>query len=70
MEDVDGDQTISSYDSLLALRYSIGLENFSEQQKIISDVDESGIIDSFDSLIILRYSVGLDVSEYRVGNTV
>ena len=65
--DVDGDKDISSYDSLLVLRYSVDLENFTEQQKILGNVDEDGSIDSFDSLVILRYSVGMDVSEYKIG---
>ncbi len=66
--DVDGDNEISSYDSLLVLRYSVGLENFTENQKYVSDVNEDNSIDSFDSLVILRCSVGIDVSQYKIGS--
>ena len=57
--DVDGDGIITSADSLLILRQSVGLENFTDVQKELADVDGDGSITSADALEVLRYSVGL-----------
>ena len=37
--DIDNDGKITASDALFALRYSVGLENFTNGQKVISDVD-------------------------------
>lgn len=60
--DVDGDGHISSSDARLALRKSVGLENYVEgsAQYVASDVDFDGQISAADARIILRVSVGLE----------
>ena len=60
--DVDSDGEITSRDSLLVLRCSVKLENFTQAQIKSGDVDGDGRITSLDSLKILRYSVGLEKS--------
>lgn len=56
--DIDGDGKITSSDSLSTLRYSVGLEKFSEEVENAADVNLDGEIDSADSLALLRSSVG------------
>ena len=58
--DIDGSGKVDSYDSLIVLRSSVGLEQLSDEHKKLADIDSSGKIDSADSLYILRMSVGLD----------
>ena len=60
MGDVDQDGKITSSDSLLTLRESVGLEYLTEYQKRVIDIDEDGTVSSADSLSILRRSVGLN----------
>lgn len=57
--DIDNDGKITASDALFALRYSVGLEDFTNGQKVISDVDSDNKTTSSDALEILRYSVGL-----------
>lgn len=57
--DVDFNNSITSADARLVLRYSVGLENYSALQLILADVDGNGQITSNDSREIERYSVGL-----------
>lgn len=57
--DVDRDGTITSADSLLILRQSVGLENFNELTLTLADVDNDKDITSSDALEVLRYSVQL-----------
>ena len=57
--DVDDDGRITSADSLLILRQSVGLEDFDDVHKILAEVDGDDIITSADALEVLRYSVGL-----------
>lgn len=58
--DIDKDGAVTSSDARLALRFSVGLEDFDEEQLIIGDTDKNGGIDSSDARSILRMSVGLD----------
>lgn len=55
--DVDGSGNITSGDSLLALRISVGLDLDAHTE--LADADQNGRVDSADALSILRYSVGL-----------
>ena len=57
--DVNGDGNIDSLDALIALRYSVGLEDLDEEHFLKVDVTKDGVVDSIDALDILRYSVGL-----------
>lgn len=57
--DIDNDGKITSADSLLILRRSVGLEDFTLVQEEISDVDNDNSITSADALEVLRYSVSL-----------
>lgn len=67
MGDVDGDGSITTVDSLLVLRKSVGLENFDDNQLKAADVDGDGLITSSDSLFILRYCVGFADEEVNIG---
>ncbi len=58
--DVDFDNKITSADSLLQLRASVGLENFNDFQWVIGDVDRNSEITSYDALLTLRASVNLE----------
>ena len=60
--DVDGDGTISSGDARLALRRSVGLEDYAEGSRayLACDVDCDGGVSSADARLILRGSVGLE----------
>ena len=60
--DVDGDGQISSADARLALRMSVGLEDFSKDSVafIAADIDKNGEIDASDARSILRSAVGIE----------
>ena len=60
--DVDGDGTASSADARLALRASVGLEQYETGSAafLAADVDGSGEIQPDDARLILRASVGLE----------
>lgn len=62
--DLDGDDKITSSDSLYVLRASVNLESVNATQKKLSDVDKDGNVTSNDALEILRYSVGLGNNKY------
>ena len=57
--DVTGDGRVNSADAAAILRYSVGLLEFTENQKRAADVTGDGRINSADAAAILRYSVGL-----------
>ena len=63
--EIDDDGEITSADSLMILRQSVGLENFNDAKRALADVDNDGKITSADALEVLRYSVGLQIN----GNT-
>lgn len=65
MGDVDGDGAIKAADARLALRASVGLEKFNDNQKKAADVDYDGAIKAADARIILRASVGLEEIEIK-----
>ncbi|MBE6717305.1 MAG: hypothetical protein E7573_10340 [Ruminococcaceae bacterium] len=59
--DIDNDGTVDSSDARSALRYSVGLEEYKEQESLIyGDVDFDGVIASSDARHILRTSVNLE----------
>ncbi len=60
--DVNGDGKIGSDDARLALRRSVGLEDFAEgsQEFLACDVNADGKVGSDDARLILRASVGLE----------
>lgn len=61
--DVDENDVITAVDSLLVLRASVGLENFSRAVNIYADVDGDTAVDSNDALNILRYSAAMSAHE-------
>ena len=61
--DIDLDDSITASDALQVLRYSVGLDEFTPEQKELADVDSDGDITAADALEILRYSVGLDAAD-------
>ena len=62
--DVNNDGTVHSSDALAILRYSVGLENFSDIQLKIADVDTNNSYTAGDALEVLRYSVGYSSSSH------
>lgn len=58
--DIDSDGKITASDARLALRYSVGLEKFSQKQRKAADVDLNNKITASDARKILRASVGLE----------
>ena len=60
--DPDGDGRITAADARLALRKSVGLENFAEGSPafIACDVDRDGRVTAADARLILRASVGVE----------
>lgn len=57
--DVNGDGYIDSADAMLCLRYSVGLEELSEEQEKAADVNKDGFVDAGDAIKILRYDAKL-----------
>lgn len=57
--DLDDNGKVTSEDSLLVLRQSVGLEQFDDDHRILADIDADERITSADALEILRYSVSL-----------
>ncbi len=64
--DVDGDGMITSGDALAILRYSVGLQDLSDEQKTHADIDGDGEINSADALAVLRMSLGIYPEGYPV----
>lgn len=60
--DVDGDKKVSAADARLALRRSVGLEDYKEgsNEFLACDVDHDGKVSAADARLILRASVGLE----------
>ena len=60
--DVDRDDQVSSADARLALRQSVGLENYAKNtpQFLSCDVDADAEVSAADARLILRASVGLE----------
>lgn len=57
MGDINGDGTIDSADSLLAMQYSVGTTSLTDMQKMRADVNFDGSINSTDSMMINQYGV-------------
>ena len=57
--DVNGDGYIDSADAMLCLRYSVGLEELTEEQKKAADVNHDSFVDAGDAIKILRYDAKL-----------
>ena len=55
--DVNGDGTIDSADSLMAMQYSVGTTSLTDMQKVRADVNFDGSINSTDSMMINQYGV-------------
>lgn len=54
-----GDQrNITAYDAALALRYSVGIEEFSDAQKLAADVNGDGEVNAVDASLILQTAAG------------
>ena len=58
--DANGDERLDYQDALLVLRFSIGLEELSEQAQELCNVDGKPGLNYQDALKILRASIGLD----------
>lgn len=58
--DIDDNGKISAADARLALRYSVGLEEFTEEQIARADYDGDGKVKAADARMVLRTSVGLE----------
>ncbi len=58
--DVDGNGSVTAADARLALRKSVDLETFTDNQVKAADVDKNNAITAADARLILRASVGLE----------
>jgi hypothetical protein len=58
--DANGDERLNYNDALLVLRFSVGLENMSEEAQALCDVDGKPGLSYQDALKILRASIGLE----------
>lgn len=61
--DIDADGEITASDARFALRGSVGLEEFSEEEFTAADYDEDGTVTASDARMILRVSVGLEAND-------
>lgn len=61
--DVDSDGSITAADARLALRFSVSLDNPTDEQKTSADMDSDGNVTAADARTILRISVGLGDKE-------
>jgi hypothetical protein len=52
--DANGDGIVDTTDVLLIMRYTLGLEEISEEQLPVCDVNGDGVIDFTDALLVLR----------------
>lgn len=57
--DVSGNGDVTSYDGALVLQNSVGLIQFTPQQKVLGDVSGSGDVTAYDAALILQYAVGI-----------
>lgn len=57
--DVNADGVINSADALLILRNTVGLTEFSEDEKNAANVNKDGAVNSLDALIILQITTGI-----------
>lgn len=65
--DINRNAKIEASDARLALRFSVGLEEFDNEQLILGEVDGKSGITAADARIILRMSVGLE-EQFTIGN--
>jgi hypothetical protein len=59
--DADTDGSVTPADARLVLRFSVGLDVFSDLQTILSDVDSDASVTPADARIVLRAAVGLEI---------
>ncbi len=57
--DVDGDGIATSTDSLLVLKYAVGIVHLDSEQVQAGDVNDDGFVDALDALLILKSAVHL-----------
>lgn len=67
--DIDNDGQITSYDALCIIRASVGLDDVSDEFKLVADVDGDGEITTNDALAVLRTSVDLK-SDTKAGQEI
>ncbi len=60
MGDIDIDDEVTAADARLALRAAVGLENFTNEEKLRADVDGDMAITAADARLILRAAVDLE----------
>lgn len=57
--DINGDGKINAEDSLIILRFSVGLDDLNLKEKAAGDVNADNQINSFDALLILQITTGM-----------
>ncbi len=64
--DVDADGTVTAADARAALRFSVSLDNPTDEQFLLADYDGNGTVTAADARMILRVSVGLEADTPEV----
>ena len=64
--DITMNGTIEAEDARLALRMSIGLENYTAAHKKLADADKDGVITPADARLILRVSIHLETGPHTM----
>jgi hypothetical protein len=67
--DLDGNDTLSSFDALLIVTYAVGL-SIAPYTAGAGDVDGDGDTDTRDALVVLSYVVGLPTPGFRPGQAI
>lgn len=58
--DVDGDNDVTSADARQILRFSVGLDDPTEEQEFFGDMDDDFMLTASDARLALRTAVGLE----------
>ncbi len=64
--DVDDSKDVTAADARSILRYSVGLDNPTDAQKLAADLDLDGAVTAADARTALRIAVGLEVTDNKL----
>ena len=57
--DVNNDGGVNASDAILIMRYSLGLIDLNQVQRILADVNGDGVVNASDAIIVMRKTLGL-----------